>query len=77
MTDLDESVDSEDDEFWLRLGVIHEVKIHEFLLLEILRLLLRPFSHQCEALCHRSCDSEFTMFLTTSGKRPLQSFPMV
>lgn len=34
MSHLDESVDGEDDELGLSLGVVHEVQVHEFLLLK-------------------------------------------
>lgn len=38
-THLDESVDGKNNKFRLCLRIIHQIQIHEFLLLQIIRLL--------------------------------------
>lgn len=37
-THFDKCVNGEDDEFGLRFGIVHQIEVHEFLLLQILRL---------------------------------------
>lgn len=37
---LDECVDGKNDQLWLCFGIVHEIQIDQFLLLQIVRLLV-------------------------------------